>query len=165
MIICGWTRYPPPATIAALSWYPHQLQYVGDRDDAYFDFLQQWWTSQEREIVTVEHDIVPQRELIEEMLNCERAWCSAIYQWEGGATLQGLGLCKFSLSIRRAVPDLFDRIADKSDDTHPPKHWCRLDAWIQRELERSSGETVCVHRRLDLIEHTDPNRSHATCFG
>ena len=116
-------------------------------------------------MVVLEHDIIPQRELIEEMLNCERVWCSAVYQWEGGTTLQGLGLCKFSLPIRKAVPDLFDRVAECADDTHPPRHWCRLDAWIQRILSTKSGQTVCVHSRLDLIEHTDPNRSHKTCFG
>ena len=103
MIVCGWTRYPPPATIATLSWYPHQLHYVGNSDFDYFDFLESWWTSSEREMVVLEHDIVPQRELIEEMLDCDRVWCAALYPFEE-KWLFGLGLTKFSLPLRQAFP-------------------------------------------------------------
>lgn len=171
MIIVGWTRYPPAATIATLTGYAHRLQYVGNSDSDYFDFLAAWWASGEREIVTVEHDIVPQPELIDEMLDCDRAWCAAMYPFEEH-WLFGLGCTKFSLEIRQAMPDLFEQVAERTGGPHhPARHWCALDSHMQTLLNQKSGHTAHVHNRQEWIEHRNPEapgamkwRTHQACL-
>lgn len=170
MIVVGFTHELPAATQATLSWYPHQLKYVGNSDSDYFDLLEAWWASHERELVIVEHDIVPQKELIDEMLDCPRPWCAAMYPFEE-KWLFGLGLTKFSLGIRQAMPTLFDEIAQNGGGVHPPKHWCSLDAHMQNILNRASGQTACVHNHQEWIEHrnleapgTSKWRSHTACL-
>lgn len=168
MIVCAWTRYPSPAALAVLSWYSHRLHYVGATDSDYFDFLAGWWASGEREIITLEHDIVPRRELIDEMRDCPRAWCGAMYPFEG-TKLFGLGLTKFALEIRQALPNLFDLVAERSGQHHPPKHWCSLDSHIQALLNQKSGHTAHIHDHPEWIEHLSEDgavkwRSHTECL-
>lgn len=160
MIVCGWTRYPAPETLKAISKWPFTLAYVGGSETDYFDLLSHWWPSPEQEIVTVEHDIVPSPELIQEMLDCPRSWCAALYPFEQRA-LFGLGLTKFSLTIRRSLPNLFELIAPIANDKHPARHWCLIDANMQNALNSHSGHTCHVHE--GQIEHRNPIRSHVEC--
>lgn len=170
MIICGYTHELPAETLAVLKDFEHVLVDVSDSDHAYFDLLESWWTSTVLEMVTLEHDIIPKPQLLREILDCPRAWCAAMYPFEEH-WLFGLGLAKFSLPVRQAMPGLFDEIAQNGGGAHPPRHWCSIDAHMQNMLNRSSGHTACVHNNQALIEHRNPEnpgamkwRSHAECL-
>ena len=115
----------------------------------------------------LEHDIVPAPELIDEMLDCPRQWCAAMYPFEG-TKLFGLGLTKFNIEMRKRLPNLFDEIAVlQGGPHHPPKHWCALDSHMQGILHHRSGEAVHIHDHPEWIEHGDGGikwRSHEACL-
>ena len=48
--------------------------------------------------------------------------------------------------------DLIEAIGEHSDAKHPPRHWCRLDAWIFEELTRR-GEHRHEHSRSKPLGH------------
>lgn len=160
MIVCGWTRYPSPQTLAAISAFPFTLADVCSSDEAYHELLSAWWSSTEQDLIVCEHDIEPSVELIQELLDCPRPWCAALYSFEE-RWLIGLGLTKFNLRIRTAVPDLFEQMATMEDEHHPPKHWCRVDARMQNLLAMQSGQSYHVHE--GPIVHTSKLRSHVAC--
>ncbi len=152
MIVVGYAHEIAPETKAALEGFEYVLAYVGDRDDAYFDLLQAWWVSNEWDVITLEHDIIPKPELLQELIDCPRAWCACLYPFEEH-WLYGLGLTKFNLEMRQHLPGLFDEIAVlEGGPHHPPKHWCALDSHMQGILHARSGEAVHIHNRQDLIE-------------
>ena len=123
--------------------------------------MTKWWKSDEPYVMTIEHDLVVPRQLIEEMLACPRSWCAAHYSFESGA-IYGLGCTKFNVEIRRDVPDVFERIARTSDPFHPPMHWCSMDAWMRGVLEQSHQHHP--HRSHDL-KHLSKVRGHLACLG
>jgi hypothetical protein len=170
-VVIGWTRYPAPEALQGISQWPMSLAYVGGSDSDYFDLLERWWKSNVWNLIVVEHDIIVKPELIQELLDCPRAWCPCLYPFEQH-WLFGLGCTKFTKEIRQATPWLFDEIATMTGGRHhPAKHWCALDAHMQNLLSARSGETSHPHNRQDLIEHrgtegVDLNkwRSHADCL-
>jgi hypothetical protein len=160
VIVVGYARPLSKVTLDTLSLFPHQLKDVSGSDDAYFDLLQAWWASSEEDLIILEHDIEPTPEFVQEILDCHRLWCAAMYTFED-RYLYGLGLTKFNRRVRAAVPDLFEQIALLSDGHHPSKHWCRLDAHMQNTLSMQSGEAAHLHE--GAIVHTNPIRSHVAC--
>ena len=162
MIVVGFTKPLSQDTLDALDAFPHVLTDVSGSDDAYFELLRSWWVSTEEDVVTLEHDIEPRPELIQELLDCHRPWCAALYDFEQ-RHLYGLGLTKFNRRIRAAVPDLFEQIALLENDKHPRKHWCTLDAHMQNTLKMQSGDGVCLHDHPDWIKHTSTIRGHVGC--
>lgn len=171
-IVVGWTRYPSPEAIQAISEWPFTLAYVGADESAYFALLSHWWKSDVRNLVILEHDIIPKREIVREIIDCPREWCPVMYAFEQH-WLYGLGLVKFGLEMRRHTAWLFDEIATMSGGPHhPPKHWCALDAHMQNLLHARSGEATHIHNPGDeFIEHRGTEgtglnkwRSHAACL-
>jgi hypothetical protein len=161
MILLPFTHDVPAETLTAVATWPHLLADVSASDSAYFELLAEWWGSDERELMTIEHDIVVDVVGIREMLNCQEQWCAAWYPFEAGE-LYGLGCTKFARSIRLAVPDLFDRVGEISFTVHPPKHWCSMDFLITHTVLRERGFTPHLHR-LDGIRHLSKVRSHVAC--
>lgn len=123
---------------AAMPW---QGVYVGDDDAAYFDLLAHLWATGD-DFAIVEHDIVPTPEALESFASCEADWCACPYPYLYGELAHGLGCTRFRSAPMERHPDLFDVIALMADAGHPPKHWCRIDAWMFRTLT-ARGETRC----------------------
>ena len=162
MIVVGYTHELPEELSTTLLEFPHLLAYVGHSDTAYWDLLQACWVSTDPEMVVIEHDIGVKPEAIRDLLNCPQAWCAAMYPFEAGEIF-GLGLTKFELAIRQAVPDALEQVA-LIDQTpiHPPKHFCSMDAWLQGVLDRA-GHKPHVHRVPGGVRHHNPRRSHVAC--
>jgi hypothetical protein len=129
---------------------------VSESDDAYWTLLGALWANAEGFIV-VEHDVVVLPETIPELEACERPWCCAPYPYMGGrGTIIGLGCTKFSAEIIAAVPDAILR-AGEMTDSHPARHWCRLDSRIQRALVDSGYHAHFEHTAVDHLNQRGPS--------
>lgn len=103
-------------------------------DSGYWHLLKRLWRGVE-DLVIVEHDIVVRAGCIAELVECDQAWCAFGYPYIGYGLWAGLGCVKFSAQCQRKVENLLDRVSSASPDRqHPPRHWCRLDSHIRREL-------------------------------
>lgn len=127
-----------------------------DCDEDYWGLLAGLWTKGET-FVLVEQDIVINHSTITTLDACPSSWCSFGYGYFSLESYHGLGCVKFGSSLMAAVPDLLDRVALMSDEGHPAKHWCRLDAWMQALLA-ASGQTRCAH--VPPVTHLHRSPSH-----
>lgn len=137
-------------TIASLerTGHPYETVFVGGYDGAYWELLNDLWCAGDSFII-VEHDIVVMPHTLTELEACPESWCSFGSPYIGGNVYHGLGCVKFGAALIARHPGALDRVALRSDAQHPPKHWCRLDAWLQgHELNgerRHFHDTVLPH--------------------
>jgi hypothetical protein len=123
--------------------------YVGARDDAYWELLNGLW-SEGQSFIVVEHDIVVRADTFAELESCPYRWCSfgAPYFW---GVHHGLGCVKFNDALISRHPKAMEQVAaHPPDEKHPPKHYCRLDAYLHEALAgeyRHCHETVLEHVR------------------
>lgn len=135
------------------------VQLDPDDPEAYWQFWSDIWAAGESAIV-VEHDITPTIEAIQDLTVCSGLWCTQPYPYQG-RNFHGLGCVKFSAELMAQTPSLWESVAKMSDRKHPPKHWCRLDAWSYRALT-SIGFKRCQH---SLSVHHPERRgsAHGCC--
>jgi len=162
VIVVGYTHPLPEELSITLLQFPHTVVDVGGNDTAYWEFLNSWWHSNRDPLTVIEHDIGCTPEGVRDLQLCPHWWCAAMYPFEG-SEIFGLGLTKFSLAIREAVPDALEQVGlIEEPGKHPRKHWCSLDAWLQGTL-RSAGFDAHVHRVPGGVRHANPRRSHVAC--
>lgn len=132
-----------PATRSALdaSGYGWEPRDVSGSDTAYWDVLARLWDAGE-DFAVVEHDVIPAAGALASFEACGHDWCGAPYPYLAG-TYAGLGCTRFRAAVMARHPDLMDVVAAMSNDSHQPRHWCTLDAWIQAVL-RQRGENMCT---------------------
>lgn len=140
-IVVPYTRHNPEVT-QALADYQVAFCDVSDSDEAYWELLAHMWDERQT-FVVVEHDVVVRPGALEELIGCPQPWCSFGVPYVG-RIYAGLACAKFSAELIARTPDLLALTAAFSDETHPPRHWCRLDSWIQIVLGEA-GEKMCVH--------------------
>lgn len=124
---------------------------VSHSDDAYWATLADMWDAAES-FTIVEHDVIIQPDTIAELALCEREWCSFLVPYFNGP-YAGLGCVKFTTPLIRRNPDALNVVAGMSDPSHEPKHFCRLDAWLQQTLGRA-GEQLHIHDTI--LGHVRP---------
>lgn len=154
-VYCPHTRLAPE-TRAALdnSGYEWTAVDVSGSDTAYFSLLDRLWSTGET-LTLVEHDIVISAEALDSLDACPREWCSCRYPYLAG-TYAGLGCTRFRAGLIARHPDLMTIVASMSNDSHEPRHWCTLDAFMGSILMRR-GERQCT----DHPEVGHPSRSPA----
>lgn len=131
--------------------------FVGGSDRAYYDLLSDVWTAGETFCV-IEHDIVVHPNTLDVLADCERDWCGCRYQY-GPALTSGLGCVKFSAALIARHPDAMERVGEMSDALHPPKHWCRLDLWLNLGVLFDGGEGL-RHEHEPPVLHLNSACSH-----
>lgn len=141
-VICPFTEIAL-ATRAALDasgygWQPHD---VSGSDTAYWGVLAGLWAAGE-DFAVVEHDITPAPGALASFEACGHDWCSAPYLYLAG-TYAGLGCARFRAAVMARHPDLMNVVATMSNDSHGPRHWCTLDAWLRVVLQQR-GEHICT---------------------
>jgi hypothetical protein len=142
-VIRPYTRLHPEVTTALSSTGQWEDWNVGYADDAYWHLFASLWARGETFCV-VEHDVIVRDMALDELASCESDWCSFLVPYVG-LEYAGLACAKFTEALIARVPDALQAVAaNPGDEDHPPKHWCRLDAWLQAALEEA-GERKCIH--------------------
>lgn len=117
---------------------------VAGADDAYFNVLAAQW-QEPGDLLIVEHDMLPADGCVDEMLACRWPWCSAPYEVANHQRItDGLGVTKFSATLKQLRPQLMDEVGAICDDGLPAKNWRRLDTRISRVL-RGAGYRPHLH--------------------
>ena len=117
---------------------------VSGTDDAYFNVLAAQWR-QPGDLLIVEHDMLPADGCVDEMLACRWGWCSAPYEVANHQQItDGLGVAKFSGTLKQLRPQFMDEVGAIDDDGLPARNWRRLDTRISRVL-RAAGHRPHLH--------------------
>lgn len=161
-VVCPRTKVLPEV-VAALdaSGYPWTPVDVSSDDAAYHRLLCDLAATGEG-FALVEHDIVIAPHILAEFDACPSAWCVAGYSYIGGGIYAGLGCCRFRAGV--ITPAIMAEVGEMHDETHPPAHWCRQDAWLQTAIRAHSP-----HRHDGgVVEHVRPDGgivrpTHAPC--
>jgi hypothetical protein len=121
------------------SWTPVD---VSGSDDAYWSLLAGLWESGESFCI-VEHDVIVHPSTFDELADCPQSWCAFPVPYFVG-DYAGMACVKFSANLIAACPEALQRVGHMSNASHPPRHWCTLDAWLQVVLQ-STGVTRHLH--------------------
>lgn len=131
-------------------------------DDSYCELLADLWQIG-KSFIIVEHDIVVNETTIDELRACDHDWCAMPFPYRGEDFAYSLACTKFSAALIRRHPQLMERVAEMWDDKHPPKHWCRMDAWIFGQLTHA-GEQRHEHRFSEPVAHIGPQFPKHGCL-
>ena len=145
-------------TLAAVerAGLPFRAVELAPDDEAYWRFWRSLWDAAE-DVTVVEQDIVPHDRVFDEFAACPEPWCAHAYEYSIVGLYAGTGCVRFRHELLAATPGLMDRVALMSDHLHPPKHWCRLDAWMQHQLFLAGYQQ---HRHEPPVGHLNPDVSH-----
>lgn len=134
LVVVPYTRPPawPWPDASKLVTRPRYVD-VSSSEDAYWQLLSSLWADGQ-DVVIVEHDVIPDADAIEDLLDCPEPWCAQPYPYVYDRLNWGLACTMFTATAMKRVPDLWTHVAVMSDYLHPPLHWCRLDAWSHRVL-------------------------------
>lgn len=142
-VVCPHTHVSAE-TVKALRGFRVEFIDVSSSDTAYFDLLAGLWADA-ADFAVVEQDIVPTVGTLPSFARCSGLWCAAPYPYLGSKTYAGLGCARFRAGLMTAHPDLMDAVALHDYEGHFPRHWCTLDAAIQRELWKRRRHACCNH--------------------
>jgi len=135
----------------------HEPRFVQlDDTEAYWRLWHELWEAAET-VTVVEQDIVPTGDVFRSFDSCPEPWCAFGYPYHHFGEYAGTGCVRFRHELLKTTEGLIDRVGAMSDSKHPPRHWCRLDAWMQIQL-RNAGYRIHVHQ--PAVEHLSTECSH-----
>jgi hypothetical protein len=157
LVVIPYTRPPvwPWPVAASMATRPRYVDVSGG-EDTYWELLASLWADRQ-DVIVVEHDVTPDAEALDDLATCDRRWCAQPYPYLYGRANWGLACTKFTAAAMDAAPDLWAHVAVMSDHLHPPKHWCRLDAWSHRVL---TSRGVNRHDHGLTVGHAHESTSH-----
>lgn len=135
----------------ALTGYVFELRDVSGSDSAYCDLLEELWAEGET-FTIVEHDIIVRPDTPLELDTCPSPWCGFSVPYFNGVH-PGMGCVKFGAELMARAPFAVADAGAMSDDRHPARHWCRLDASLQwmvlprLQIPKHQHPTVLGHYR------------------
>lgn len=145
----GWTWHP-----VDVSGSPH----------AYWDLLDDLWR-EGHDFAVVEHDVLVQPGTLTELAACPEPWCgNPIHYFVG--PYAGLACTKFTAGLIAGNPNALAVVGGMSDAAHEPRHYCRIDGWLQQVLNRNNA---VMHVHQPTLPHVrdypgPPQPSHG-CTG
>lgn len=133
-----------------LSGFTAEVVWVGESDESYWELLAELWASGGGFCI-VEHDVVPGPTALASLEACQAEWCAVPYPYLNGM-YPGLGCARFRGSLTRRAPLVMEQVATITNSSHGPKHWCTLDAWMQRVIRGQGLAGAHVHNQ-ETAEH------------
>ncbi len=103
-------------------------------DSAYHDLIASLWASRE-DFVVVEQDIVPGPADVQSLIDCPHGWCAFCYDYPPFGLYAGLGLARFRAEVMKELPQAMTWCSLESDESHPRRHFCRVDGYLKRYLQ------------------------------
>jgi hypothetical protein len=136
--------------------HPYEMVDVSENESSYYELLRAKWAAGETFII-VEHDIIVMRTTFTELEQCPEPWCIVPHRYLGWMHW-GLGCVKFTDRLICAVPTAMEEVGSLEDEKHPPKHWCRLDCWLQQRVLPRYG--FHSHNHEFALEHLGEGVAH-----
>lgn len=153
-VVVPFTDLQPETAVALdATGYEWEAVDVSDSDEAYWSLLAGLWSDGET-FTIVEHDVVVVQNAMRQFEECYGEWCAFPAQYVNGP-YAGLACTKFSAALIARNPQAVVKAGELYDSTHPPRHWCRLDAWLQRQF---AGERRCFH--VPVLRHIRDYKGH-----
>lgn len=125
-------------TLAALDAWggPYTTWPIDPRDphDYAGKFLS-WWNTP-GDFMVIEQDMVPPEHLIAEIAACPDTWCSVRYHVGDGRYTTGLGMAKFTDTLKRAFPFAGANIVADPRGGGRTVDWISLNEAVERHLTR-----------------------------
>lgn len=146
-------------TTEALTNYPADFELM-EAEDSYFQLIRRLWAAG-RTFLTVEQDIVPTEQQLDELMSCGELWCAYEYEYPPFGLYAGMGCTKFSAQLLHAAHRALDITGTWKDAKHPPMHWCRVDGWLKKYL-LDHGFNQHVHGE---VKHLHKGRPAHNCTG
>lgn len=153
-VVVPFTTLAPgvAAALDATGWLWESV-YVGASDEDYWDLLASLWADGDT-FAIVEHDVLVEPGTLDELNDCSSQWCGFAVPYFNGP-YPGLACAKFGSGLIGMKPNALQEVAAISDPAHPPKHWCRLDAWLQYRVLPATGARRCIHPQI--LGHVRPH--------
>lgn len=149
-IVVPYTRIAPETFRALAVDAPEALYFKCEHEDSYYHLLADAWAKGE-DFAIVEQDIIVRPDTFDSFTACPSPICVAPYPYLRSEVYAGLGCIRFRAEAMRRDPTLWERVATHQDRKHPQRHWCTLDAFMQRELRvgwcREHPPVGHLHRR------------------
>lgn len=160
-VFVPYTRFDERVAQAlATAGVPAGFWDVSADDEAYWRLLSDLWVQGDG-FTIVEQDIVVRADTLASFDRCQNDWCGAGYRYLSSDRYVGLGCTRFRSEFIAAHPDLIEVAGEYSDNAHPQRHWCTLDAAMQFAL-RDKGLFACSAH--GIVEHLGSGQpSHGCC--
>lgn len=133
---------------------------VSRSDDAYYWLLHRMWSIGQT-FVVVEHDILIRPDTIDQLLACAGHRCSFGYAYLNSDNYHGLGCMKYTAAFIEANPAAMALLGGMHNDTHPHRHWCSLDAFLNYNVLRD--QPWCQRHAPPVTHLSDGTPSHGCC--
>lgn len=133
-------------------------------DDTYWRMWRAVWDPTLGGVLNVEHDITYHDKVSRQLIECPADWCAAPYPYLDRPQQYGLGLVKFSAALIARRRSLWEHVGMLGDENHPPRHWCRLDAYSYQYLVGFGEERCEEHGQVGHVGHPGRRSSAHGCF-
>lgn len=135
--------------------YPYTLWPIDAQDVyAYGALFADFW-AKPGDLVIIEQDIVPPAGSITKLIECTYPWCSHYYYCNNPVPAYGLGMCRFTDTIKRRLPSLGEQAARDYRGHARRMHYLNLNERII-SLMHHWGVTAHMH---------DPIAAHLHDYG
>lgn len=104
-IICPYTKIQPATRDALKNYSVHYMEMDNGID--YWRLLKQLWETG-KEVIIVEHDVIPWPGALEALVECEEEWCG--YGYPTSINYVALGCCKLGAGLMKKTAGLWDKM-------------------------------------------------------
>jgi hypothetical protein len=152
-VVCPYTpaglRPETAQALEGLGWAVDMVDVSGS-DEAYADLVEALWAAGQ-DFLLIEHDMLPDKAMVDKMDICGRWWCANPYPVNHQAEMiVGHGFVRYRAELLAALPDAASR-AGRYSGRYPARHWATHDSRLARVL---TGEGFApVHRHQPAIGH------------
>lgn len=125
-------------------------------DESYWRLLRDLWAEGD-DFAIVEHDVRVHSTVFDELEACPFYWCAYPNEYINGINY-GMSCVRFRGELLWQAPWVMELVGAISDELHPPRHWCRLDMWLQRVALPQAH--VQLHRHPIVVGHSHIAPTH-----
>lgn len=145
---------------ARASGFPYTLWPINAQDVfAYGALFADWWVKP-GDLVIIEQDIVPPAGSITALIDCTMPWCSHEYHCNNPVPAYGLGLCKFTDTVKRRLPSLGEQAARDYQGRARKMHYRNLN---ERIIDLMHHWSISAHIHQPTAAHLhDYEAEHGT---
>ena len=147
-----------PDTLKAVQysgWYCRFVDLDPNDDGAYGRLVRQLWRSRTT-VVICEHDVVPTREQLREVQQCDHDWCSYDYDHPDYHHGPMFGFVRFSGRLMDRHPQAAEAALTVGSKRDREAQWRHVDSLMAQELIRRKVAWVCHEGAVHHAHNRSP---------